>query len=191
MSKNTDLVCLSCYVFAVNVDEGYGECPVCGEQVHESHVYDDRDEWTGIVGASGGWGAVAIDSDADDPETYRAWVSSVGWNGWAVPFFPLATARAVLADHQRALGAEGRVWMPSGDASDSAIVATIVKNGETLYGVGAGGWVWVSVPDAQDICASCGEIVPLVNLVEITRVGVDPTRVSVCADCVVMQGGAE
>lgn len=77
------------------------------------------------------------------------------WNGWACPFFTLEEtqriADAINANndtrddtHEDIIIRDGVVFSEfhDGDYHDTEEVPSIVHEGITFYGVGAGSWVW-------------------------------------------------
>ncbi len=101
--------------------------------------------------------------DGDDVVTFAGWHEpSERWNGWACPFFDLETVRAI-ADATTALDGretvlireDGSVWLSTSSEDEPYQVETRrLADGETVFGVGAGAWVWDDVsqimPDLGD-----------------------------------------
>ena len=138
----------------------------------------------------GHWGYVST----DDEIPYPAWIDDRRWNGFAMPFFTRDVVDRVIADTfgwARFAVEDGVPTVRTTDddpsySVDDVAVPLVEVDGVTLYGIGAGSWVWDEV---MGVCSDCGDQFPVSDMTDLTRPDVDPVPVLVCADCV-RDGGA-
>lgn len=84
----------------------------------------------------------------DGGPTYEAYCDNQRWNGWAMPWFTLESARALMNDIPEVKYDEKldrfTCQFDSRDDIDEFTPVTITVDGQPLkvYGIGAGFWVW-------------------------------------------------
>lgn len=138
----------------------------------------------------GHWGYVS--TDADIP--YPAWIDDRHWNGFAMPFFTRDVVDRVIADTDgwaRFAVEDGVPTVRTTDddpscSVDDVAIPLVEVDGVTLYGIGAGSWVWGEV---VGVCSDCGAQFPVSDMTDLTRPDVYPVPVLLCADCA-RDGGA-
>lgn len=88
---------------------------------------------------------------------YEGYTTDETWNGWAIPYFPLAEARRIAADYAaQPPSFEGqtqgeydqdrdviRLYDPSAGEWDE--VGPVVHDGRALYPIGARLWTWEEI----------------------------------------------
>lgn len=93
------------------------------------------------------------------PGTYEGFTRGETWNGFAVPYFPLAEARRIADDYaSQPAGIDGqteaeydadrdliRLYDPSCDEWEE--IEAVEVEGQTLYPLGAQSWTWEDVQE--------------------------------------------
>jgi hypothetical protein len=95
-----------------------------------------------------------LETPDETPTTYEGYTDGTRYNGWDVPFFPLAVAERIA----QALGgaydsARGAIVFPPGailndeEIYEGELIPEACS--ESLFCLGAGGWVWFETESAQ------------------------------------------